>query len=331
MCGKDTDPYKGNCVGCKKSPGECACRPHSPLDAQAQNQAMSRYTRAQLCEAFSHRYGGEYEEQDIIQFAKENSLVEDGGSGDYYTRFSHNQLFNKLEELSGHLKQASESTDSLYFKPQVDHIAKQVETYNNRVAQYDSTKPVRTNGLTTEQLRSVPSYSYCVHPDVRQALLQASQDIQVYSKNNLLDTQTTNGWLNKIDQVNSNIDADKVLTEIRAYTAGFRVTAEELEDSQKIKKIQETSDISLLRTMMSESSTRVRLEAVRKLGELNALDLLVAIVNRDNEPEPVQKMIVEILGDKEDVTRLRSLLDHKSSYVKARAIQKLEAVEQQYD
>lgn len=322
VCGKDTDPYKGNCVGCKNPPGQCACRPHSPI---------GKLTRAQLTSKFTERYGKKYSTESIIQFAEDKNFITNIGGGEYLSHFNLNSLYEQLEQESDHLIEQRKIVANIFHQDKKPTLAEAMyETHKSIFGEQES-QPSRVGGLTSSELRAIPSYQYCLHPQVRQAILETTNEIEQLKQHSLVSQATVNSWMSKLSQVRSDYQADQVLRQIRAYTSGFQVTANEMNTNAKIHEIRQMDSINELRKLMTDSNGKIRIEVARRLGDLNAKDLLVSMINREGESEPVQKIIVEILGQKEDINSLRGLLDHSSAYVRARAIQKLEEVESEYN
>lgn len=322
VCGCDTDPYQGNCVGCKKAPAECACRPHSPI---------AKFTRNQLSQHFASRYGSKYDTNSIIQLAENLGIFVNAGGGDFLSRQSLESTFASLEQNSKELTDARQSNNSIYHRNSMTSAQQLAENYRTHIANNVTSPVQRIGGLTGDELRSVPSYAYCIHPDVRQAILNTVEHIKVAHQTGFVDSNTANTWYSELGQVKSNIEADRSLKQIRAYLSGFQMTAVDMQVDSMIRHIKDCDEIPELRQYLNDPHTRVRVEVAKKLGKLGSTELLLSMINKEGQSEPVQKTIINILGENDDIASLRSLINHGAAYVRAFAIQKLDEVESRYN
>ena len=309
---------QGLCT-CGKSQGECHCKNMYTIQASEKSK-LKNYgllTRERVIARLKQVFRDSNPTQLLAQ-CERDGLIKNAGGASYLTKYSldgiveHLQATNPIQVAIGHstIKQ--------------NNLLKQIQAND---MDNSSNRTTRIASLTEETLRTNPSYSFCLHPALKQQILEGQRRVQTAVAQGLIDTCTANIWYSELENVRTGMECDKALSKVHSYLNGFQTKYANVE--QELNKLRNTESLFKLREYLKSPDVLLRREAIKMLAQHpDGVELIRTMV--DDENEYVQESAVEAIGTIESIQALRELLDHPSEIVRARSLRELQKIRQKY-
>lgn len=180
-----------------------------------QTKRFASYTRTQLGERLVEMYGKDkFDGTDLVNCCVESDLVKHAGGGTYLTLHTIPEICKELENRYKPLADVrAEVTEGL------KQIAKTQEQMRKITEQaYQEKKSARyAAGLSTDELRSVPSYAFCLHPDLKLALSSLDAEITNAESKGVVTNEFSSYWKTRLKNVSSTRECNQVLAIVRSY------------------------------------------------------------------------------------------------------------------
>lgn len=180
-----------------------------------QNKKLASWTRAQLGQELVSMYSSDrFDPVDLVNCCVETGLVKHAGGGTYITEHTIPEICKGLEEKYQPLAEVRAQ-----IKKQLERYAQaQQDKQIQAKTHYEEKKSARyAAGLGSDELRNVPSYAFCLHPDMRFALASLDEEITKAQAAGIVTNEFSSYWKTRMKNVSSNRECNTVLSEVRNY------------------------------------------------------------------------------------------------------------------
>lgn len=183
--------------------------------AKSNQQEYKLYTHAQLENSLQSMYG--VQGQQLINICLDEQIIHAAGGKQFITKYSQSEIYDKLNQsvpgLAKIAKTASEKQQNQAKQRDSEQLRNNTIQSNDRFAQ----RSKRSGALTTDDLRKIPSYQFCLHPDIKSALYRLEQEVVQAKAKGLVQPKLAAEWEEGIKSVKSEREADDILKKVKAY------------------------------------------------------------------------------------------------------------------